>query len=171
MELWGVPASQCMYRSRDFPFVICTESTDQDIARIEKIANEYLPFPTEYRIALPSDTDTAMVENTLNTNISSLDLRWAWNRNASTGLGEASQNVWKRAYRREHDRKNNRTAAAAGREDIEIKDEAADKEVRLAFRISINQGAGEVLIEWLRGSDQVLWESFCGMLHRTFKKG
>jgi 23S rRNA (adenine1618-N6)-methyltransferase len=113
-----------------------------------------------------------VVGNTLNTHLSSLDLHWTWDRDALSGIGESSQNVWKRAYRREHDRKKNKTAAAAaGGAYCELADEVAGDKIELAFRISIEHGVGEVLVEWLRGSDQVLWESFCGMLHRVFKKG
>ncbi len=45
-----------------------------------------------------------------------------------------------------------------------------EKEVELAFRIQVNDLAFRVDIEWLRGMDQVLWESFCGLIHRHFKK-
>jgi 23S rRNA (adenine1618-N6)-methyltransferase len=44
------------------------------------------------------------------------------------------------------------------------------REVQLAFRISVVELAREIEVQWLRGRDQVLWESFCGMVHRGFKK-
>ena len=41
----------------------------------------------------------------------------------------------------------------------------------LAFRVrmSILTTPKEIVIDWLRGHDVVLWESFCGMLHGKFK--
>jgi 23S rRNA (adenine1618-N6)-methyltransferase len=115
--------------------------------------------------------NTVMAVNTLNAHLSSLDLHWTWDHDTSIGVGEASQNVWRRAYRRGHDRKKNEFAAVAGVADIEMGGQVADKKVALAFRISVDQHAKDILLEWLRGSDQVLWESFCGMLHRVFTKG
>jgi 23S rRNA (adenine1618-N6)-methyltransferase len=98
-----------------------------------------------------------------------LDLRWTWDHDASVGIGEARENVWKRAYRREHDKKK-KSGAVVEKADTDMAGgEAVEKKVALAFRISINQDEKEVVLEWLGGSDQVLWESFCGMLHRYFK--
>ncbi|KAF2683928.1 hypothetical protein K458DRAFT_303892 [Lentithecium fluviatile CBS 122367] len=141
-----------------------------EIARIEKIANEFLPFPTEYRITLPSDTDPPTTKDKLNAQLSTLDLSWTWNPDALTGVGRACQNVWKRAYRREHDWKKKEMAAAGGL-DSEMGGDEGDVKVELAFRVSVNEGAREIVLEWLRGNDQVLWESFCGMVHRVFKRG
>lgn len=46
----------------------------------------------------------------------------------------------------------------------------AERSVALAFRIRVVDLAREVVVEWLRGRDQVLWESLCGLIHRHFKK-
>lgn len=134
---------------------------------MDKIANEFLPFPTEYRIPITDGTDLETVKAELDKQISSLDLSWDWNADTLIGIGEASQNVWKRAYRREHERKKNQMDKAVEDSSME---EAADSKVELAFRVSINRGSRELVLEWLKGRDQVLWESFCGMLHRAFKK-
>ena len=48
--------------------------------------------------------------------------------------------------------------------------EDTNKNVELAFRIRVIGLAREIEIEWLRGRDRVLWESFCGLVHRHFKK-
>lgn len=100
-------------------------------------------------------------------------MRWNWNAPRATGVGEAAGNVWSRAYRREHERKMREAAAAAaaaGTEDGEMRDPFEDRRVALAFRIRVMGDSKEVVVEWLRGSDRVLWESFCGMVHRSFKK-
>lgn len=84
-------------------------------------------------------------------------------------MGEAAGNVWSRAYRRDHERKK-REAAASGVEDTTMEDSLESMAVALAFRIKVLDSSKEVLLEWLRGTDRVLWESFCGMVHRSFKK-
>ncbi|KAK7180972.1 uncharacterized protein CC84DRAFT_273337 [Paraphaeosphaeria sporulosa] len=139
------------------------------IARIEKFANEYLPFPTEYRFSLPANTDTNAAKHTIDRQARRLHIRWNWDSQSATGVGEAAENVWSRAYRRKHERRMRELAATDAR-DAEMHTILEDMEVALAFRIAVAENTREVIIEWLRGSDQVLWESFCGMVHRSFKK-
>jgi 23S rRNA (adenine1618-N6)-methyltransferase len=134
----------------------------QSIARIEKMANEYLPFPTSYPIQIPASIDAEAAKDAINTQLSSLDLSWTWDSVSSTGIGEASQNVWSRSYRRAYERKQ--------REGLVDMKQDAERKVELAFRIRVVDLAREVVVEWLRGSDQVLWESLCGLVHRPFKK-
>jgi 23S rRNA (adenine1618-N6)-methyltransferase len=143
-----------------------------DVARIEKIANEFLPFPTEYRFALLPDHDVGAVAASVDKQLGALDLRWMWDAEACTGVGEAAQIVWNRAYRREHERrKRDAAAGGASNADSHMAGQDEDVNVALAFRVSVVGGeTREVVIEWLRGTDRVLWESFCGMLHRGFKK-
>jgi 23S rRNA (adenine1618-N6)-methyltransferase len=130
---------------------------EQSIARLETIANECLPFPTSYSIQLPSSVSPAAAKDAINTHLAALDLTY----NPATGIGEASQNVWKRAYRREFERKRRDGVA-------DVHD--ASRTVELAFRVRVIELAREVEVQWLRGQDQVLWESFCGCVHRGFKK-
>ncbi|CAN9160225.1 unnamed protein product [Alternaria alternata] len=129
-------------------------------ARIEKMANEFLPFPTSYPIALPPSVEPQTAKDAINTQLSSLDLTWTWDAVTSTGIGEASQNVWSRSYRRAYER-NQREG---------LVDMKQDRKIELAFRIRVVDLAREVVVEWLRGTDQVLWESLCGLIHRHFKK-
>jgi 23S rRNA (adenine1618-N6)-methyltransferase len=63
-----------------------------------------------------------------------------------------------------------RELAASGAGDAEMQDSLEEMKVALAFRINVAENTREVVIDWLRGSDRVLWESFCGMVHRSFKK-
>jgi 23S rRNA (adenine1618-N6)-methyltransferase len=108
--------------------------------------------------------------------MASLDLlSWTWDPVSCTGLGEARQNVWSRSYRRLYEK---RVKEAGGRERVgdemmqgtEDDDGNGKSLVKLAFRIRVVDLAREVVIEWVRGSDQVLWESLCGVVHRHFKK-
>ena len=144
-----------------------------DVARMEAIANEYLPFPTLYKFSLSIDQSLAMAKETINTHLSSLDLRWNWDEASSTGVGIAAQNVWKRAYRRQHEKMMKDRADAGTRMEETIDDGV----VAIAFRIRTlgTDGAdggdeARITIEWLRGSDQVLWESLCGAIHGWFRK-
>ncbi|KAL1608535.1 hypothetical protein SLS60_003477 [Paraconiothyrium brasiliense] len=139
------------------------------VARIEKIANEYLPFPTEYRFALPATIDVKAAKQTIDQQARRLHIRWTWDPQSATGVGEAAGNVWSRVYRREYERRK-RELAASETEDTEMHDRSKETKVALAFRITMVASNREVVIDWLRGNDQVLWESFCGMVHRSFKK-
>jgi 23S rRNA (adenine1618-N6)-methyltransferase len=95
--------------------------------------------------------------------ISSLDIRWRWNATDRVGTGEAFANVWNRAYRREQMRKQKSGGLSKGMDEDE-------KPVALAFRIHVaEQPTKEVVLDWLRGTDVQLWESFYGMMHRHFK--
>jgi 23S rRNA (adenine1618-N6)-methyltransferase len=134
----------------------------QSYARIEKIANEFLPFPTSYPIPLPPSVDPETAKEAINTQLSSLDLKWTWDSEKFTGIGEASQNVWGRNYRRAYERKQRDGL-------VDIKHDS-ERKIELAFRIRVVGLAREVVVEWLRGTDQVLWESLCGLVHRHFKK-
>ena len=148
-----------------------------DVARMEAIANEYLPFPTSYKIPLAADQTLAYAKEIVNTNLASLDLRWDWNAEASTGVGVASQNVWQRAYRRQHEKKMKEKADAGKRIDDDLMRElGGPQDVAIAFRIrvletdTVAEENTRVLVEWLRGSDKVLWESLCGAIHGYFRK-
>ncbi|KAF2870462.1 hypothetical protein BDV95DRAFT_629139 [Massariosphaeria phaeospora] len=151
------------------------------IARIELIANEYLPFPTGYEIPLGADHTPVAARKTIDNQLSALDLHWTWNAETSTGIGIAAQNVWKRAYRREFERRKKDAATAEHKakspdddddDAMQIASPEPPASVALAFRIHVyGTTKGSVAIDWLRGTDQVLWESFCGMIHRSFRKG
>jgi 23S rRNA (adenine1618-N6)-methyltransferase len=121
-----------------------------------------LPFPTSYPITLPSSVDPEAAKDAITTQLSSLDLKWSWNAENSTGIGEASQNVWSRNYRRAYERKQ--------RDGLVDMKQDSERKIELAFRIRVIDLAREVVVEWLRGTDQVLWESLCGLVHRHFKK-
>lgn len=125
--------------------------------------HDLLPFPTAYDISLPSSMAGPAVKDKLNDQLSTLDLEWKWDVATSAGIGEASENVWARAYRRAYKRKKREGK-------VEMHNNDCDKITKLAFRITFVQLAGEIVLEWLRGDDQVLWESFCGCVHRWFKQ-
>ncbi|KAH0612627.1 uncharacterized protein H6S33_009007 [Morchella sextelata] len=69
------------------------------------------------------------------------------------GRGEARGDVWSRKARRRK-----------GRGEMEVE----GGEVKMGFRVEVV--GGEVVVRWTRGTDQVLFESFCGMLRRCVKE-
>ncbi|KAJ4308151.1 hypothetical protein N0V94_009474 [Neodidymelliopsis sp. IMI 364377] len=125
--------------------------------------HDLLPFPTAYTISLPSSTTGLAAKETVHTQLSALDLTWTWDAATSTGVGEASENVWGRAYRRAYERRKREGQ-------VEMHGNTHDKRVTLAFRVTVVELAGEIVLDWLKGDDQVLWESFCGCVHRWFKQ-
>lgn len=128
-------------------------------------SHDWLSFPTQYTVALPETFDIPQGKNRLTAQLSILDLRWRWNFDTNTGIGEAPDNVWKRAYRRLQKKKKD-----AG-ENIPMQKDNPNMPVALAFRIQVHENpAKEVIIDWLRGTDVVLWESFCGMVHTSVKQ-
>ncbi|KAF5853612.1 hypothetical protein GGP41_002210 [Bipolaris sorokiniana] len=138
-------------------------------ARIEKMANEYLPFPTCYPITLPPSIDPQQAKDAITTQMASLDLlSWTWDPSTCTGIGEAAQNVWSRSYRRMYEK---RVKEESGVDEMQGTDEEGERmQVKLSFRIRVVDLAREVVVEWVKGRDQVLWESVCGLVHRHFKK-
>lgn len=74
-------------------------------------------------------------------------------------------NVWSRQARRKKKQQ--------PQDDNQMKVEVDEEEAALGFKIQLRQsmtaadsGDVEVHIRWLKGSDSVLFESFCGMLKR-----
>ncbi|KAH6629343.1 hypothetical protein C7974DRAFT_311319 [Boeremia exigua] len=124
--------------------------------------HELLPFPTTYSIPLPSSITGSAACDKVDDQISALDLSWKWDTTTSSGVGVASENVWGRAYRRAYERRKREGLAEVGNDTL-------SKQTKLAFRITVVPLAGEITLEWLRGNDQVLWESLCGCVHRWFK--
>ena len=125
--------------------------------------HDLLPFPTSYNISLPSSITGRVAADKANDQLSALDLKWKWDAASSTGVGEAAENVWGRAYRRAYERRKREGQ-------VDIQGDSHEKKIKLAFRVMVVQLAGEVVLEWLKGDDQVLWESFCGCMHRWFKQ-
>jgi 23S rRNA (adenine1618-N6)-methyltransferase len=120
-----------------------------------------LPFPTEYSIALQGKSrETAAVE--IDNVMVSLDLRWMWKQERWAGLAFASENVWSRAARRKQQRKGN---TAESMEVDQVEEEKSDVDA-VPLGVKITVGEETVEIRWLRGLDNVLFESFCGMLKR-----
>jgi len=127
-----------------------------------------LPYPTAQTIHTIGFTRSEAAD-LLNDTLKQLDLQWSWNAEKWLGHGVASQNVWSRSARRK--RKRVEMEQEDGQEskpepEAPKKDESAD--VALEFDIEVKEGDMEV--RWRQGKDNILFESFCGMLKRAMKQ-
>lgn len=87
-------------------------------------------------------------------------------------MGDARENVWGRAYRRANEKRKKAGEVDmlhGGEETGGGGKEEKNKETGIVFRIRVVELAGEVVLEWVRGRDRVLWESLCGMVHRGLR--
>lgn len=142
----------------------------QSIARgIPGFPKHLLPFPADYTFVLPSKKTIDVATAAINTELSSLSWYWTWDQSHSAGIGFAPENVWSRQARRK--------AKLAGQGNAPARLSAIPVEVELGVRVQLklvqepNSETHEVqvLISWIRGTDSVLFESFCGMLKRKME--
>ncbi|KAL4940127.1 hypothetical protein BDV06DRAFT_224369 [Aspergillus oleicola] len=133
------------------------------IARgIPNFPKHLLPFPSEYIFDLPN-TSIDAVGKSVDTEISSLHIHWTWNPSQAAGVGFASENVWSRQYRRK--------MKMSGTED---RPEVDTDKAALGFKVQLKVDPVEdkdvmLIVRWLKGTDSVLFESFCGMLKRKLE--
>ncbi|KAL4914125.1 hypothetical protein BDW62DRAFT_204951 [Aspergillus aurantiobrunneus] len=121
-----------------------------------------LPFPSEYIFEL-SNSSIDNVGNSTDTELSSLHIHWIWRRNLGMGVGFAAENVWSRQYRRK--------IKISGSEE---KPNIDERKAALGFKIQLKMDRIEdetirVIVRWLKGTDSVLFESFCGMIKRKLE--
>lgn len=120
-----------------------------------------LPFPSEYTFDI-TNASIDDLSDKLDTELSGLAVQWNWRKNLGTGVGFAMENVWSRQARRKM-----QTTGAAQKCDID------EHEAALGFKVQVKQEGIDrrvrVIIRWLKGTDSVLFESFCGMLKRKLE--
>jgi 23S rRNA (adenine1618-N6)-methyltransferase len=135
----------------------------QSVARgIPGFPKHLLPFPSEYTFELP-DSSIDKVGRIADTELSSLHVHWVWRKNLAMGVGFAPENVWSRQYRRKMKISNS-----------EEKPEVDEGKAALGFKIQLKMDPVEdklvrVVVRWLKGTDSVLFESFCGMIKRKLE--
>ncbi|KAJ6086337.1 hypothetical protein N7486_010618 [Penicillium sp. IBT 16267x] len=128
-----------------------------------------LPFPADYTFVLPSKKSIDVAIAAMDTELSSLSWYWTWDQSRSAGVGFAPENVWSRQARRKFKH--------AGQGDASVKLSVIPVEVELGVRVQLKLVRGQnpethevqVLISWIRGTESVLFESFCGMLKRKME--
>ncbi|KAJ9194279.1 hypothetical protein DTO164E3_7385 [Paecilomyces variotii] len=138
---------------------------EMSVARgIAGFPKHLLPFPSEFSFHI-SDKSIDEVGQKVNTELSSLPVQWHWRPGMAAGVGFAMENVWSRQARR---KRRNEDAAVK-------KEEIDEKKAALGFKVQVKQeraSANEVAVQvrWLKGTDTVLFESFCGMLKRKVEE-
>ncbi|KAK0621768.1 hypothetical protein B0T17DRAFT_304448 [Bombardia bombarda] len=150
----------------------------------EQVARGMTPAP--YRKILPPvvsmellklGPDKLLVEpvmKKINELVGKLELiSWTWEGSAQRGVGRARENVWSRAWRRKKAKektegKTSATFSAPNCHDKVVKEE----QCRFGFviEITIKQWGSKVLLRWVEGHDQALFESFGGFLQRELKE-
>ncbi|KAJ5670909.1 hypothetical protein N7507_000036 [Penicillium longicatenatum] len=128
-----------------------------------------LPFPADFSFVLPPTKSIDVAIATMDTELSSLSWYWIWDQSRSAGVGFAPENVWSRQARRK--------LKFAGQDGAPGKLLAMPVRVELGIRVQLTLVRGqdperhevEVLISWTRGTNSVLFESFCGMLRRKME--
>jgi 23S rRNA (adenine1618-N6)-methyltransferase len=145
---WAVGWSFQNYRPRN------------DVARHGDLVHAVLPPPTAHTIAAPL-LSAEIAGERVDAALKDLDVRWQWRAAIATGVIEARENVWSRAARR---KKRFGQGDAEGGDALEDESEDDDA-VAIAVKVVCRVEAVEV--RWLRGMDQVLFQSICGLLKRA----
>ncbi|PYI27423.1 DUF890 domain protein [Aspergillus indologenus CBS 114.80] len=127
---------------------------------IPTIPKHLLPFPSEYTFTATTDSIDE-VATTVDGELGALPLLWLWRKSLASGVGFAMQNVWSRQARR----KLRNPDAMADHPPVKESKAALGFRVQLKKEVSDDQGV-KVIIRWIKGTDTVLFESFCGMLKR-----
>lgn len=133
----------------------------QNTARgITSFPKHLLPFPSEYTFDIANASIDDLCD-TVDTELGALPIQWHWRKNLGTGVGFAMENVWSRQARRKMQN--------AGAQKPEVDEHTA----ALGFKVHVRQEGIDrrvrVLTRWLKGTDSVLFESFCGMLKRKLE--
>lgn len=106
--------------------------------------------------------------------VEALDLRsWAWDKQRLRGVGFADGNVWSRAYRR---RKKVSESASTKKEVVSATLPDIAKCV-FGFSLSVQGGESDqsssgrlaIILRWLQGEDEALFESFAGVVRRCLR--
>lgn len=157
----------------------------KSVARgIPGLPKHLFPFPVEYGFTIPLSSLEA-VSSRLNAVFNSIHIQWQYRPSLATGVGFANENVWSRSARRRRQKNRKGTDDTGERhgnnedddgngedDDDDDDDEGADERAqppKLGFKIKVSpsqdeKGSIRILVRWIRGSDNVIFESFCGML-------
>ncbi|KAK5175513.1 uncharacterized protein LTR77_000652 [Saxophila tyrrhenica] len=136
-----------------------------DVARHGDLVHAVLPYPTAQTIAVPL-MSTEWAGKKVDAAMKELDVRWQWRASSAVGVVEARENVWSRAARRKKRFGGNDSTM----KEVKMGDageESSEEEEHVALAVKISVSNEKVDVRWLRGTDHVLFESFCGMLKRS----
>lgn len=117
---------------------------------------EVLTFPETERVGKMADE--------LSTLVGSLQLlSWEWDREKSSGIGRAKENVWSRAWRRKRKR---------GEEEATTDQNTEESEhCALGFSVSVSVQNTDAVVScrWREGHDESIFTSLCGFLKTRLK--
>lgn len=122
---------------------------------------QLLPFPTEYRVDLGREHN-ADSTHILNDLLRDLDVSWTWDETAASGLCRAKDNVWSRSARR---KKRKLEVTGTSMDSSTSENAGTMTEDKLVVQVTVQEAA--VVLDWMKGSDTVLFESFCGFVKRA----
>ncbi|WPG98099.1 Hypothetical protein R9X50_00088500 [Acrodontium crateriforme] len=145
-----------------------------EVARHGDVSGGLAPPTTAWSVEVPlmdAVWSWAKVDDVVN----GLDVKWV-HEGGMSGIMEAPGNTWSRAARRrkkfgnaeENQRGDDHTGESASKRRRLTDEQVAVNETNeagLMVRISCKHEA--VHIDWLRGNDTVLFESFCGVIRRS----
>ena len=145
---WAVAWSFQDYRPRN------------DVARHGDLVHAVLPPPTAHTIAAPL-CSAEIAGQRVDAALKELEVRWQWRPAIATGVLEARENVWSRAARRK------KKSGQSGVDGGEVQGNESEDEDAVGIAVKVVCRVEAVEVRWLRGMDQVLFQSICGSLKRA----
>ncbi len=133
-----------------------------DVARHGDLVHAVLPPPTAHTITAPL-LSAEIAGSRVDAALKELDVKWQWRAAIATGVMEARENVWSRAARRKK-----RFEQGTTGEDKDANEEESENEDVVGIAVKVVCRVEAVDVRWLRGMDQVLFQSICRMLKRAF---
>ena len=115
-----------------------------------------------------NDSSVDSCARSITETLTSLGVKFRYRPILATGLGFANGNVWSRAARRRKQQ-----LGLSSTNDAASDNESDDDEPAFGFKVQLmssEKGIVEVLVRWVKGTDSVLFESFCGMLKQQLTK-
>ncbi|KXS95410.1 hypothetical protein AC578_6778 [Pseudocercospora eumusae] len=132
-----------------------------DVARHGDLVLQVLPMATANTIKVEGKDRRALGEAVDEAITAYEGVKWVWRPLLDAGIMQCKEDMWSGKARRK--RKQKEKLASLGKDaGIEAEDE---EQVGLAVKVSCKDQ--EVEVRWLRGHDQVLFNSFCAVLRRT----
>ncbi|KAI0466026.1 hypothetical protein F4859DRAFT_340840 [Xylaria cf. heliscus] len=143
---------------------------------LSSIAKKLMPPITAitiYESAPQTQTDPIpLLKKTLCGTVESLDIcLWSWDERRLRGVGFSQGNVWSRAYRRKRDGEDAVTKPEASVPSPAVSDYAFGFSLSiLPESVDTPSSGPAVLLRWLQGNDEFLFESFAGVIRRCLRK-
>ncbi|KAL1995949.1 hypothetical protein VTN49DRAFT_815 [Thermomyces lanuginosus] len=132
------------------------------------IPKHLLPFPSEFTFHAAS-TSIDKVCRDVDGQMRALPRSaWTWQPMRSRGVLLVKEDVWSRRARRkfqQQQQQQDQDKLQQTSADVDESNAALGVAVQVKQELDTSRGP-TVLIRWLKGSDHVLYESFCGMLKR-----